>query len=104
MGVIRLHLRLHRRKTYAIFVDFKRASGSLQHSILWNKIFQSGISSTIVRILKQLYLKAYLQVKINNYVSNSIKITADVLQGEILSPLFFLLFSNDIESYFRQKN
>lgn len=43
-----------------------------------------------------------LQVKVNNECTNAIDTTEGVLQGEILSPLLFSIFINDIEQFFRQ--
>lgn len=42
------------------------------------------------------------QIMINSQVSMKIKITEGVLQGEILSRLWFAIFINYMEAYFRR--
>lgn len=96
-----LYLRLKKYKLFATFIDFRRAFDSINHIILWEKLYKSGISSKLIRVLQNLYNNAELQVKINDVRSNAIKITEGVLQGEILSPLLFALYINDIEDLFR---
>lgn len=86
-----------------ILLHFRRAFSSVKHSILLNTLFQSGISARLIRILIKLYSQANMPIKINNQLLNTINVTESVLQGEILSPLLFSLFINDIDKYFRQK-
>ena len=95
-----LQLRLKKHSVFAIFVDFRRAFDTINHNILWQKLYNNGISGKIIRILQQLYKNASLQVKLKGDLSKEIPITQGVLQGEILSPLLFSLFLNDIWTYF----
>lgn len=98
-----IHIQLRRKgsKTYALFVDFKRAFDSIPQQLLWLKLYRLGISSKIIRIIKSLYDAAKLCVRSTTGNSEEVDVTEGVLQGEILSPLLFIIFLADITKYFR---
>nr|XP_046485383.1 uncharacterized protein LOC124220478 [Neodiprion pinetum] len=62
-----------------------------------------GVSAKYIRILKDLYGKAHIRIKTPEGLTDRIDITEGVLQGEILSPLLFILFIADMEEYFREE-
>ncbi|XP_050516124.1 uncharacterized protein LOC126890986 [Diabrotica virgifera virgifera] len=99
-SVIQFHIRHKKRKLFSIFVDFKRAFDSINHALLWQKLYRSGVTSRILQIVKNLYQTAYFKVNASNGLSRSFDVTAGVLQGETLSPLLFSLFIADIETFF----
>lgn len=99
-AIIQIHLRLKRRKVYAAFVDFKQAFDTIDHNILYSKLYSLGISSKIIRIIKSLYDEAFMSIRANNAFSKPYEISEGVLQGESLSPLLFSLFIADIEQFF----
>lgn len=102
-SVIQMHLRLRGRKVYAAFIDFQRAFDSVDHSLLWFKLFSIGVSSMYIRWLKNLYHGAKFRVKTFGKYSKEFYITQGVLQGEPSSPLLFALFLSDIERYFIER-
>lgn len=99
--VIHSKLRQKKGSSFIIFVDLKRALDTVNHKLLWTKLLGLGVSAKIIRILKNLYDKASIKIKTQSGFSESIKITEGVLQGEILSPLLFILFISDMEDFFR---
>lgn len=101
-SAVQLQLRLKGRKVYALFVDFKRAFDSVDQAKLWNKLFSFGLSAKILRVLKSLYDGATLRVRSGGELSKEVEITEGVLQGEILSPLLFILFIADLEQELRK--
>lgn len=102
-SIIQINLRLKKRKVFAAFIDFRRAFDSVDHSILWRKLYGVGVSSKIIRIIRDLYCKATVQVKLQGEYSNKFEVTEGVLQGECLSPLLFALFLSDVEKCFRDR-
>ncbi|XP_028982198.1 uncharacterized protein LOC114841397 [Diachasma alloeum] len=56
----------------------------------------------MIRVLKALYDKASFRVRIDTQLTEPIQITQGVLQGEILSPLLFILFIHDIDMFMKQ--
>lgn len=98
---INQQLRLKNRRVCALFVDFKRAFDSVDHSKLQMFLHKLGVSAKFLRILQYMYGQASLRVRQGSVFSDKIDITEGVLQGEILSPLLFILFLSDLEAFFR---
>lgn len=88
-SIINLPLRLAKHHSFVIFVDFRRAFDSVNYNIQRSKLREMRISSKIIRIK-------------GNY-KIFIPIIQGVLQGQTLSPMKFLIFLNDIWSYFKQR-
>lgn len=100
-----MHLRLRlAAKAYGLLVDFKRAFDSVSHQKLWQKLHHLKVSTKLIKILISLYDKACIQVKLGNQFSNKFKVTEGVLQGESLSPLLFILFIADFETFLRNQD
>ena len=103
-SLIQLHVKRNKGKLYAAFIDFKSAFPSVSHQLLWEKLYHMGLSSKIINILKDLYRNAAVRVRGCEGMTDSIKISKGVLQGETLSPLLFSLFIADLESFLLSKN
>ncbi|XP_011312286.1 uncharacterized protein [Fopius arisanus] len=103
LSAVHLQLRLGKREVYAVFIDFRRAFDSIPHNLLWRKLLGLGISSKIVRVLISVHSQANLQVRSRGLLSDKFEVTEGVLQGETLSPLLFLLYISDFESFFRSR-
>lgn len=88
---VQAQLRIPDNSVYAIFVDFRRAFDSVPHNLLWSKLFKIGVSGKIIRCLINLYDKAAAQVKLVGESSAEFGVTEGVLQGEILSPLLYIM-------------
>ena len=101
-STIHLHLRLKKRKIFALFIDFRRAFDTIDHNLLWQKMYNLGISASLINTIKSMYDHASFKVKVNNDFTKPFNITQGVLQGDSLSPLLFSLFLSDIESFFRR--
>lgn len=90
-------------KLYSIMIDFRRSFDSIPHNLLWIHLHKIGVSAKIIRILSHFYQNAHLKINVRGTLSNSADITEGVLQGEILSPLLFILYLSDIDDFFRAK-
>ena len=53
----------------------------------------------MIKVLISLYNKAVIKIREGNNLSDPIKVTEGVLQGETLSPLLFSLFLEDLEKF-----
>ena len=79
------------KPVYACFVDFARAFDSVEHTLLWKKLARMGLSSKILHILQDMYLKATSRVRINGALTNPFSCDRGVRQGCNLSRYLFCL-------------
>lgn len=105
-SLVHLKLRLQKSKLFTALIDFKRAFDTINHAKLWDKLYQIGISSKFIRILQNLYNNANIFIKDNLSLDETVPISIHegVLQGEILSPILFAIYINDLEDFFRKND
>lgn len=103
-AAIQINLSKNKGKVYALFIDFARAFSSIPHEKLWDKLLWLGVSSKIIRILKNLYDNFNTAIKTEHGYTEQIEITEGLGQGCILSPLLFNLYICDIESFLYSTN
>ena len=82
--------------TRGIFLDISKAFDRVWHDGLLYKLKLYGINGPLLNLLKSFLTNRFQRVVHNGQTSNWKEILADVPQGSILGPLFFLIFINDI--------
>jgi len=84
---------------YVIFVDMMKCFDSIYRNGLWLNLFKSGIQGKLLRIVRDMYSDEKSCVKsfssFSKYFSNSV----GQRQGEVMSPLLFAMFVEDLELY-----
>jgi hypothetical protein len=88
-----------KRKLSCCFIDFKKAFDSVWHTGLWIKLLSQGIKGKCLQVLQSMYNGIKSCVSVRNSQSDFFPCCIGVRQGEILSPVLFSLYINDIDSY-----
>ncbi|KAK3099269.1 hypothetical protein FSP39_001936 [Pinctada imbricata] len=81
---------------YLCFVDFKKAYDTVWRKGLLYKLLKAGIRGKTFNVIDSMYSKSECCIKLNGPRTDFIDNQVGVKQGEVLSPLLFNLFINDL--------
>lgn len=79
-----------------VLLTWKKAFVTVWHDGLFLKLQHAGINCKIYNVIKSMYNNSHSNVKGKHFISDSIEITKGVQQGNVLSPLLFNIFINNI--------
>ena len=88
---------------YMAFIDYQKAFDTIWRAGLWHKLIKQGISGKFLNVVKSMYEKSKSQVFLHGEKSNPFPAETGVKQGEILSPLLFAFYINDLENCLRDQ-
>ena len=85
---------------YCAFIDYQMAFDTVIRDALWIKLIKEGFSCKVINMLKYIYsnVKSCVKLASSVDVSELFDVTLGLKQGEPLSPIFFILFVNDISN------
>jgi hypothetical protein len=86
----------NKKKLYMCFIDFEKAYDSVWREALLYKLLKNGVRGLFYSQIKAMLNNVKVCVRQNNKISDFFASNKGVKQGEVLSPLLFNLFINDI--------
>ena len=98
------HVLNDNRRLYCAFVDLRKAFDSVYRNGLWLKLYKAGISGKMLRIIKSIYDQVKSCVKHCSNYSEFFDTFVGLRQGEVMSPVLFALFIEDLELYIQSSN
>lgn len=102
-AAIHFQLRKTKGKLLALFIDLKNTFPPVNYDLLWKKLERQGLSQKIIRIMRELYVKAEMAVVSDEGTSSFADVTLGLLQGEVLSLLLFSLFIADVRDFLTRR-
>lgn len=98
MSLVEKYLNKNKR-LYVIIVDMMKCFDSIDRNGLWLKMYNFGIRGKLLRIVRDMYQKIKSCVKLCSSYSEYFQYAVGLRQGEVMSPLLFSIFVEDIELY-----
>ena len=89
-------LKASKQPCYVVYLDFKKAFDSVDHTKLLAKLFAYGIKGPLLRWIKAYLSDRYQSVSIDSILSDPKPIVSGILQGSCIGPVLFLIFINDL--------
>ena len=90
------------QKLYTCFIDFSKAFDTVWRDALFYKLLKLGIGGPFAEILKNIYSKSSVQIKLREGLTAPFHDNIGVKQGCVLSPTLFKIFISDISKIFNE--
>ena len=84
--------------------DMTKAFDLIQHSLLFQKLFEEGLSKVFLRLIVFIYMFQYANVRWNGIVSSVFRLCNGVRQGAILSGILYCFYVNNLFKLLRKNS
>jgi hypothetical protein len=101
MSLVKKYLNENKR-LYVIFVDMMKCFDSIYRNGMWLKLYNCGIQGKLLRIVRDMYTKVKSCVKLCSNFSDYFEYAVGLRQGEVMSPLLFSIFVEDLELFLQK--
>ena len=91
------HLETCNNYVRILFVDFSSAFNTIQPHLLMRKLFDFGVNTNLIRWIKEFMVNRTQYVSVNGIHSAILPMSTGAPQGCVLSPLLFILYTNDCQ-------
>ena len=87
-----------KKKTYACFIDLKKAFPSVSRKLLFKRLYDLGLSIELLKLLNYYYNNLKTYIKDGEKISDGYFYSRIGLpEGHVLSPILFALYVGDLE-------
>ena len=95
---------LHSKKTFACFIDAKKAFDKVDRDCMWYKLHDIGVKGKMFNAIKSLYTDVTCKVRVYGQCTESFPVNCGVKQGCNISPTLFVFYINDFALDIRNLN
>ena len=85
-----------RSDMYIVLLDCSKAFDRVNYTKPFSLLINKGLCSLKTRLLANLFTIQKIRVKWGNYISDQVKVTNGVKQGDILSPFLFTMYMDEL--------
>ena len=97
--------KIQKKDTFCAFVDFKKAFDWVSRDLLLYKISTLfNIHGRLFNTLSTIYSSSSAQIRVNGLLTESFEVTSGVKQGDIISPILFSMYLNDLATGLKELN
>ena len=86
----------NKERTYVAFIDFKKAFDTVDRCKLLTKLQILGLPVNLCSLLHFIFKNMKIYLRSGDMFTKALKSTTGVLQGDVLSPTLFNLFTSDL--------